>query len=39
MKMTIVYLVMRSSPRWIPGMANGVYVRSYRELPIKMSVD
>ncbi len=31
--------VMRSSPRWIPGMANGVYVRSYRELPIKMSVE
>ena len=31
--------VVRSSPRWIPGMANGVYVRSYHELPLKMSVE
>lgn len=31
--------VLRSSPKWIPGKANGQYVRSYRELPIKMSVN
>ena len=31
--------VLRSSPKWIPGKANGQYVRSYRELPIRMSVN
>jgi TonB family protein len=31
--------VVRSSPKWIPGKANGEYVRSYRELPIRMAVN
>ena len=31
--------VVRSSPTWIPGKHNGNYVRSYRELPIKMAVE
>ena len=30
--------ILRQSPRWIPGMYNGRYVKSYRELPLKMAV-
>ena len=29
--------VIKNSPRWIPGKQNGNYVRSYLEIPIKMS--
>lgn len=29
--------VIKNSPRWIPGKHNGSYVRSYLEIPIKMS--
>jgi protein TonB len=30
--------ILRNSPRWIPGMYNGRFVKSYRELPLKMAV-
>jgi protein TonB len=30
--------ILKNSPRWIPGMYNGRYVKSYRELPLKMAV-
>ena len=30
--------VINITPRWIPGMHNGQYVRSYMEVPIKLSV-
>jgi protein TonB len=30
--------ILKNSPRWIPGMHNGRYVKSYRELPLKMAV-
>ena len=30
--------VINSTPRWIPGMHDGQYVRSYLEIPIRMSV-
>ncbi len=30
--------ILKNSPRWIPGMYNGRFVKSYRELPLKMSV-
>ena len=30
--------ILRNSPRWIPGMYNGRYVKSYREMPLKMAV-
>ena len=31
--------VIKNSPRWIPGMYNGRYVKSYRELPLRLSVE
>jgi protein TonB len=31
--------ILKNSPRWIPGMYNGRYVKSYRELPLKMAVN
>ncbi len=31
--------ILRNSPRWIPGMYNGRYVKSYRELPLRLSVE
>ncbi|MFM2254627.1 MAG: hypothetical protein RLZZ47_116 [Bacteroidota bacterium] len=30
--------ILKNSPRWIPGMYNGRFVKSYRELPLKMAV-
>jgi protein TonB len=31
--------ILKNSPRWIPGMYNGRFVKSYRELPLKMAVN
>jgi TonB family protein len=31
--------VLKKSPRWIPGIYNGQYVKSYRELPLRLSVE
>lgn len=30
--------VLKMSPRWIPGMVNGKFVKSYRVIPIKLSL-
>lgn len=30
--------VLRRSPRWIPGQANGKFVKSYRQVPIRLDV-
>ena len=31
--------ILKNSPRWIPGMYNGRFVKLYRELPLKMAVN
>jgi protein TonB len=31
--------ILKNSPRWIPGMYNGRFVKSYREFPLKMAVN
>jgi len=31
--------ILKNSPRWIPGTYNGRNVKSYRELPLRLSVE
>jgi protein TonB len=31
--------ILRSSPKWIPAMHNGIKVKTYHQLPIKMSIE
>lgn len=31
--------VLKRSPRWIPGQVNGQFIKSWREVPIKLSVE
>ncbi|MBL7813265.1 MAG: energy transducer TonB [Bacteroidetes bacterium] len=31
--------VLRSSPKWIPGQVNGKFVKSYRQVPIRLSLE
>ncbi len=31
--------VLKKSPRWIPGQNNGVFLKSWREIPIKLTVE
>lgn len=30
--------ILRKSPRWVPGQNNGQFIKSYREIPIRLSV-
>ena len=30
--------ILQKSPRWVPGQNNGRFIKSYREIPIKLSV-
>lgn len=30
--------ILQKSPRWVPGQNNGHFIKSYREIPIKLSV-
>ena len=31
--------VLKKSPRWVPGQNNGVFLKSWRDVPIVLSVD
>jgi len=30
--------ILQKSPRWVPGQVNGRFIKSYREIPIRLSV-
>ena len=30
--------ILQKSPRWVPGQLNGRFIKSYREIPIRLSV-
>jgi protein TonB len=31
--------VLKRSPRWVPGQNNGAFLKSWREIPIKLAVE